>query len=766
MNLTDTTTPMYIVNVTADKLIFPSSLNGISNVKVIQCKVGVMDYSLTSIEEFKDQGFSQSVGSVLLPATAKMIGTRSFASSDITSINLEDTQIKQIGEAAFFQSKLPNIKFPATLESVGKSAFWGAEFKENTLLDLSTSTNLTTIGETAFAQLKGITDVSFPDSLQEIQVGGFEFTKLQNLELPNNLTTLGKNAFAYSETLEKVDLSKTLIKIIPASVFSGQPITTLSLPTTLEEIHAGAFAGSRVPVIDLSHTNLHYLAGHSFYWNATDSEFIKAFLLPPTLTTYDTSEGEVMNNPYAAYYGLNNSEFYNALVTFYGSRLEQEGKSLAYNQFLTLSSDTIEQEAEVHQVSIAGYPYIPQITQHFYAVSKEESPSTALPWQPLSTIQTTVDIKSVEGGEYYIHTNSVWAGEDHFSTLGPFTVLPSPELEEPAPAPVEPQPEPEPEQPESKPEQPTPTPTPTPEQPVEDENGCKNENISSPLEVTLAEEKSKDFMETDAFELKIKLNNVVPKFNIQEVFTLDQCEATLSDGNETYSVGTSLLKEHNRIVRIAEDGKAYTVPHFLDGEKVVVTTKDYNGLYLTSQTNVSFKDIADWHNEEDIHSLYNYLIIKGTTATTYSPNAVTSRAQFAAMIARALELNEEKATYAFKDGATSWYADYVQSLYEVGIIEGYTDGTFRGNQPITRQQASAMIVRMLKYIGVDTSVAEQVEFADEVQINDYAKPAVQYLANQGILVNGTQTKFNPNQPITRNQLAKVLMRALRLSDWY
>jgi len=52
------------------------------------------------------------------------------------------------------------------------------------------------------------------------------------------------------------------------------------------------------------------------------------------------------------------------------------------------------------------------------------------------------------------------------------------------------------------------------------------------------------------------------------------------------------------------------------------------------------------------------------------------------------------------------------------------------------------------------------------RISDYAKEAVQFLAANDVLISGEGTKFNPYNNLTRAQMAKVVMRSLRLSDWY
>jgi hypothetical protein len=252
-------------------------------------------------------------------------------------------------------------------------------------------------------------------------------------------------------------------------------------------------------------------------------------------------------------------------------------------------------------------------------------------------------------------------------------------------------------------------------------------------------------------------------------FVLEDDKLNLVVGEKTYTTdfkGPDSY-ENLRAVRLNRDGSYSTVPHYVseDHSKLVITTNNPDNLLITSRVASNFTDTKGLYSEQEVEDLFNYVITTGTTATTYSPYQDITRSQFAVMIARALEL-ERKGAYAFKDGATSWYASDVQALYEAGIITGYGDGTFGGGDKLTRQQAAAMIERMLRYMGVDTKVTENVHLADLNKVLDYAKPAVQFLAQHDILNHGEDVEFNPYNHLNRAQMAKMLMRSLRLSEWY
>lgn len=114
----------------------------------------------------------------------------------------------------------------------------------------------------------------------------------------------------------------------------------------------------------------------------------------------------------------------------------------------------------------------------------------------------------------------------------------------------------------------------------------------------------------------------------------------------------------------------------------------------------------------------------------------------------------------FSDTTDYWAKNYVDFLKTSGITTGYTDGTFRPNQNITRQQFAAMLFR---YLGLDETryASVALPFADAGKIADYAQTAVKALYSIGIIggtsVNG-KPYFNPNNSLTRAQAAAMIGR--------
>ena len=118
-------------------------------------------------------------------------------------------------------------------------------------------------------------------------------------------------------------------------------------------------------------------------------------------------------------------------------------------------------------------------------------------------------------------------------------------------------------------------------------------------------------------------------------------------------------------------------------------------------------------------------------------------------------------TSAFTDTQGYWAQTYVDFLYTSGITTGYTDGTFRPTQNISRQEFAVMLYR---YLGLDGSQYANVTlpFADSAKIGDFAQTAIKALYTEGI-INGTKGSdgklyFNPYSAISRAQAAAMIGR--------
>ena len=111
--------------------------------------------------------------------------------------------------------------------------------------------------------------------------------------------------------------------------------------------------------------------------------------------------------------------------------------------------------------------------------------------------------------------------------------------------------------------------------------------------------------------------------------------------------------------------------------------------------NSVFTDVAfgKWYNKS-ISTMAKIGIVKGRTADTFVPNAPITRAEFAAICSRFDRSNVEIKS-DFNDISGHWAENEIRRAASLGWIQGYTDGSFKPDQNITRAEAASMINRML-----------------------------------------------------------------------
>ncbi|MCZ8516662.1 S-layer homology domain-containing protein [Paenibacillus filicis] len=204
-----------------------------------------------------------------------------------------------------------------------------------------------------------------------------------------------------------------------------------------------------------------------------------------------------------------------------------------------------------------------------------------------------------------------------------------------------------------------------------------------------------------------------------------------------------------------------------DGKTTATLKRNGNSIYTVASFNKSFTDIANHWAKVDIQLLANKLVIDGMTDTTFAPQNNITRAQFAALVVRALGLTITSSTnIAFNDVHSSdWYAGVVATAAKAGLINGYEDGSFHPNKEITREELSALVVRALKYAGVkaDVSAAQQAnllaKYTDANNI-EWAQAEIAAAINAGILNGETDTSIGSNLTATRAESATMLKRFL------
>lgn len=176
---------------------------------------------------------------------------------------------------------------------------------------------------------------------------------------------------------------------------------------------------------------------------------------------------------------------------------------------------------------------------------------------------------------------------------------------------------------------------------------------------------------------------------------------------------------------------------------------------------MNFSDLPDTHwAYQHVAYLYCRDVIAGYPDGTFRPNANSTRGQFAKMVVLGMGWNLYNPFYpTFSDvqpGST--FYQYIETAKLRGIIDGYTDGTFRPENPVTRGQATKMLVMAR---GWNLQYPQSATFPD-VPPTHWAFPFVETAVRKGIAGGHIDGTFRPNELITRAQLSKMLALTMQV----
>ena len=173
-----------------------------------------------------------------------------------------------------------------------------------------------------------------------------------------------------------------------------------------------------------------------------------------------------------------------------------------------------------------------------------------------------------------------------------------------------------------------------------------------------------------------------------------------------------------------------------------------------------FEDVPPgaWY-EEAVRYAYFHNIMEGMSATTFVPGKSLTRAE-AVQVLYNLEgqpVVSESAT--FPDLVYEWYKPAIAWAESTGVVDGYEDGTFHPDQPVTRQEFAQMLYDYAAYKDYDlTAQGDLSSFPDGDSVQEWALPAMSW-ANGNELINGHDDgTLEPGGTTTRAQAASILMR--------
>ena len=160
---------------------------------------------------------------------------------------------------------------------------------------------------------------------------------------------------------------------------------------------------------------------------------------------------------------------------------------------------------------------------------------------------------------------------------------------------------------------------------------------------------------------------------------------------------------------------------------------------------------TDWSAPAMTHAVQNGLL-NGSDGKIL-PKGLLTRAQMATMVNRAFASSAKASLTSFTDMVPGvWHYDEMAKSVQMGAFQG-ADGRLSPNDPITREQAFAVLARAFGL--ADGKASSLDKFSDGAQVSSWAKGAVAALVEQGY-VTGVDGALNPQSYITRAEFAQVM----------
>ncbi|UQZ85515.1 Internalin-A precursor [Paenibacillus konkukensis] len=250
----------------------------------------------------------------------------------------------------------------------------------------------------------------------------------------------------------------------------------------------------------------------------------------------------------------------------------------------------------------------------------------------------------------------------------------------------------------------------------------------------------------------------VSKFNAYVERTI-----VIPDGVDPKKITTAVV--------VDPDGTVRHVPTRIvveDGRYVAKINSLTNSTYSVVWHPLEFKDVAQHWAKDSVNDMGSRMVINGVSDDRFNPDQEITRAEFAAIMVRALGLKPEAGAAPFTDVHNSdWYAGAIQTAYAYQLIGGFEDGTFRPTDSITREQAmtimsKAMTITELKQkLGSGAAALNTFEDADTV--SGWAAKAISDCLQAGLVTGRGDHRLEPQASISRAEVAAIVQRLLQKS---
>ncbi|TLS54158.1 hypothetical protein FE782_02090 [Paenibacillus antri] len=228
-------------------------------------------------------------------------------------------------------------------------------------------------------------------------------------------------------------------------------------------------------------------------------------------------------------------------------------------------------------------------------------------------------------------------------------------------------------------------------------------------------------------------------------------------------------------VVVDPDGTVRHVPtkvEEVDGVYYATINSLTNSTYSVVYHPVAFADVATHWSKDAVNDIGSRMVIEGIGGNRFAPDRDVTRAEFAAILVRALGLKATgDAEAPFSDiAASDWYHDAVATAHEYGLANGFEDGAFRPAEKLNREQAMAMVAKAMSMTGLKDKLKPAVPatlllpFADAGLVSDWAKAGIADSLQAGLVTGRGADELAPQATVTRAEVAVLIRRLLQQSE--
>ncbi len=173
----------------------------------------------------------------------------------------------------------------------------------------------------------------------------------------------------------------------------------------------------------------------------------------------------------------------------------------------------------------------------------------------------------------------------------------------------------------------------------------------------------------------------------------------------------SIVRQYKPYISGYPSGEVHPSGEITRGEVIAILYNLYGNGYVSDKKSLAkFSDVSSeaWYSDAIAFSV-DFGIVSGYSDGTYKPNQPITRGELAAIIAKFVDSTVVSETSNFSDVASNWAASSIQKLYEKGIVGGYVDGTFKPKATTKRSEFVSILSRLIQR---PDNFNENIEFPD------------------------------------------------------